>query len=128
MASSLANFNINDLSTRLFCHLHMLPKRRHGFGVWSIFAFIIKCILDIKCIFPCSFGNKHMRLLTWPCIRYIILDMAHSGHSVAKYKSNHYCAFYQLPTLPFTTCTLVGTKQHCWSIKLKPSGSVTNKG
>ena len=30
-------------------------------GVWSIFAFIIKCILRI---FPCSFGNKRMRLLT----------------------------------------------------------------
>ena len=27
-------------------------------GVWSIFAFIIKCI------FPCSFGYKRMRLLT----------------------------------------------------------------
>ena len=34
------------------------------FGVWSIFAFIIKRILGIKSIFLCSFGNKRMRLLT----------------------------------------------------------------
>ena len=32
--------------------------------VWSNFAFIIKCILGIKHIFSCSFGNKRMRLLT----------------------------------------------------------------
>ena len=25
---------------------------------------IIKCVLGIKCIFPCSFGNKPMHLLT----------------------------------------------------------------
>ena len=44
--------------TRLFCHVHVLPKKRRSFGVWSIFAFIIKRI------FPCSFGNKRMHLLT----------------------------------------------------------------
>ena len=33
-------------------------------GVWSILPLIIKCILDIKRIFRCSFGNKYMRLLT----------------------------------------------------------------
>ena len=33
-------------------------------GVWSIFAFIIKRILGVKRIFPCSLGNKRMRLLT----------------------------------------------------------------
>ena len=33
-------------------------------GVWSILPFIIKRILGIKHIFPRSFGNKRMRLLT----------------------------------------------------------------
>ena len=34
-------------------------------GVWSIFLpFIIERILGIKRIFPCSFGNKRMCLLT----------------------------------------------------------------
>ena len=33
-------------------------------GVWSILPFTIKRILGIKRIFPCSFGNKRMRLLT----------------------------------------------------------------
>ena len=32
--------------------------------VWSIFPFAIKCILGIKHIFPCSFENKRMHLLT----------------------------------------------------------------
>ena len=32
--------------------------------VWSIFSFVIKRILGIKHIFPCSFENKRMRLLT----------------------------------------------------------------
>ena len=32
--------------------------------VWSIFSFAIKRILRIKRIFPCSFANKRMRLLT----------------------------------------------------------------
>ena len=50
--------------TRLFYHVHVLPKKRRSFGVWSIFAFIIKRILGNKRIFPCSFRNKRMRLLT----------------------------------------------------------------
>ena len=33
-------------------------------GVWSFLPFTIKRILSIKRIFPCSFGNKRMRLLT----------------------------------------------------------------
>ena len=43
---------------------------REGLGtrlvlkVWSIFPFAIKRILGIKRIFPCSFENKRMRLLT----------------------------------------------------------------
>ena len=36
----------------------------HEIAVWSIFAFNIKRTLGIKRIFPCSFGNKLMRLLT----------------------------------------------------------------
>ena len=38
--------------------LHVLPNRRRGFGGVVNFVFIIKHI------FPCSYGNKHMRLLT----------------------------------------------------------------
>ena len=33
-------------------------------GCGQFLPFIIKCILGIKRIFPCSFGNKRMRLLT----------------------------------------------------------------
>ena len=44
--------------------LHVLPNRRRGFGGAVNFAFIIKRILGNKRIFPCSFGNKRMRLLT----------------------------------------------------------------
>ena len=46
------------------CHVHMLPKRRHVFGGVVNLSFIIKCTLGIKCIFPCSFRNKCMCLLT----------------------------------------------------------------
>ena len=66
-ASSLVNYNSNILmssTTRLFCHVHVVPNRCRGFRVWSIFAFIIKRILGNKGIFPCSFGNKCMHLLT----------------------------------------------------------------
>ena len=53
-ASSLVNFNDTLLTismARLLCHVHMLPKRCRGFGVWSIFAFIIKRILGNKRIY-----------------------------------------------------------------------------
>ena len=33
-------------------------------GCGQFLPFVIKRILGIKCIFPCSFGNKRMRLLT----------------------------------------------------------------
>ena len=49
------------------CHVHVcvLPKRRRSLGgVVNVLPFIIKHILGIKRIFPYSFGNKHMRLLT----------------------------------------------------------------
>ena len=65
-ASSLANFNdtlnINDLydSTLLSCTLAIKESRFLGCGQFCL----IKRILDIKHMFPCSFGNKHMRLLT----------------------------------------------------------------
>ena len=52
---AVQSWTISKISTtQLFCHVHMLPKRRRGFGVWSILAFIIKRILGIKRIFPCS--------------------------------------------------------------------------
>ena len=35
-----------------------------GRGQFLLLSFIIKHILGIKRIFPCSFGNKRMRLLT----------------------------------------------------------------
>ena len=75
-ASSLVNFNdinINDLPSRPFCHVHVLPKRHSGFGVWSILP---SFILGIKRMFPCSFGNKRTRLLT--CV-YGILSVSYSN-------------------------------------------------
>ena len=58
-------FGFFSLAEYIRCHVHMLPKRRHGFGgVVNFLPFIIKRILGIKRIFPCSFGKKYMRLLT----------------------------------------------------------------
>ena len=57
-ASSLANYNgtISTTSTtRLFCHVTRATKQASWFGGVVNFA---------KRIFPCSFGNKRMRLLT----------------------------------------------------------------
>ena len=56
----LYNDTISISTTRLFCDvmLHVLPNRCCGLGVWSILP------LGNKRIFPCSFGNKRMRLLT----------------------------------------------------------------
>ena len=51
-------------TSRVRCHVHVLPERRRVLGVWSTLSFIIKRTLGIKRIFPCSFGNKRMRLLT----------------------------------------------------------------
>ena len=64
IASELQWYNIDHLydSTLLSCT--RATKKASRFWVWSISAFIIKRILGNKRIFPCSFGNKHMRLLT----------------------------------------------------------------
>ena len=51
-------------TTRLFCHVTRATKQAAQFGGVVNFAFIIKRILGNKRIFPCSFGNKRMRLLT----------------------------------------------------------------
>ena len=54
--------------------VHTKSTRRHyirefmswflGVVNFCLHALLIKCILGIKCIFPCSFGNKCIRLLT----------------------------------------------------------------
>ena len=49
-------------------------------GVCSIFAFIIKCMV-IRCIFPCSFGNKCMHLLTVYMVDTSIQGLIYLGHS-----------------------------------------------
>ena len=47
------------------CHVHMLPKRHRGFwGVVNSCLSLLSAYLGIKHIFPCSFGNKCMCLLT----------------------------------------------------------------
>ena len=71
-ASSLANFNNTILkisTTGPFCHPHLLPRRVVLLGCGQFC--LIKRILDIKCMFPCSFGNKRMCSLT--CVYGIIL-------------------------------------------------------
>ena len=62
--SKLQRYNIGNLYDLTFSSCTHLPKRHRSFGGVVKFAFIIKRILGIKCIFPCSFGNKRMRLLT----------------------------------------------------------------
>ena len=45
----------------------MYTRYQRAVMVWGcghFLPFISKCILGIKCILPCSFGNKRMHLLT----------------------------------------------------------------
>ena len=53
-------------STLLICCTHATKESSWfwGCGLFFILPFIIMRILGIKHIFPCSFGNKHMHLLT----------------------------------------------------------------
>ena len=68
MASQIELFlPANSYTTHFICcRVHVLPTKvsRAVLEVWSIFPFAIKRILGIKRIFPCSFANKRMRLLT----------------------------------------------------------------
>ena len=102
--SSLANFKntISTISTsRFFVYIsshqdknlrlswhrttHLLSSTRatnEGIAVlevWSIFPFAIKRILGIKRIFPCSFANKRMHLLTvctvYTCVLTVCVKM-----------------------------------------------------
>ena len=65
IASELQRYNIDNLydSTLLSCYTFYQTGVAVLGGVVN-FAFIIKRILGNRRIFPCSFGNKHMRLLT----------------------------------------------------------------
>ena len=60
MASQLELF----LQAHLLLSTHATNEGIVVLEVWSIFPFAIKRILGIKHIFPCSFENKRMRLLT----------------------------------------------------------------
>ena len=65
MASQLTLFGDSTMNTKSTRRSYTRePKRRCSFGCGQFLPFIIKRILGIKRIFPCSFGNKHMRLLT----------------------------------------------------------------
>ena len=65
MASQIELFlPANSYTTHLLSSTHATNEAITVLEVWSIFPFAIKCILGIKCIFPCSFANKRMRLLT----------------------------------------------------------------
>ena len=62
---SAFGFFLHVFTCWVHCHVFVPPKRHRGLGGGGQFLpFIIKRILGIKHIFPCSFGNKHMRLLT----------------------------------------------------------------
>ena len=65
MASQLELFlPANSYTTHLLSSTHATNEGIAVLEVWSIFPFAIKRILGIKCIFPCRFANKRMRLLT----------------------------------------------------------------
>ena len=51
------------LPSTLSCTRATKEASRFG-GCGQLLHFVIKCILGVKRIFPCSFGNKRMRLLT----------------------------------------------------------------
>ena len=54
----------NSYTTHLLSSTRATNEAIAVLEVWSIFPFAIKRILGIKRIFPCSFANKRMRLLT----------------------------------------------------------------
>ena len=65
MASQLELFlPANSYTTHLLSSIRATNEGIAVLEVWSIFPFAIKRILGIKRIFPCSFANKRMRLLT----------------------------------------------------------------
>ena len=65
MASQLELFSpANSYTTHLLSSTRATNEGIAVLEVWSIFPFTIKRILGIKRIFPCSFANKRMRLLT----------------------------------------------------------------
>ena len=65
MASQLELFlPANSYTTHLLSSTRATNEGIAVLEVWSIFPFVIKCILGIKCIFSCSFANKRMCLLT----------------------------------------------------------------
>ena len=63
MASQLELFLTANYTTHLLSSIYGATNIA-VLGVWSIFPFSIKRILGNKRIFPCSFENKRMRLLT----------------------------------------------------------------
>ena len=63
MASQLELFLPANYTTHLLSSIYGATNVA-VLEVWSIFPFAIKRILGIKRIFPCSFENKRMRLLT----------------------------------------------------------------
>ena len=53
-----------EYTTHLLSRTHATKKVSRFGGCGQFLSFIIKRILGIKHIFPCSFGNKRMHLLT----------------------------------------------------------------
>ena len=64
MASQLEFFLPANYTTQLLSSTCATNEGIAVLEVWSIFPFAIKRILGIKRIFPCSFKNKRMHLLT----------------------------------------------------------------
>ena len=65
MASQLELFlPANSYTTHLLSSTCATNEGIAVLKVWSIFPLAIKRILGIKRMFPCSFANKRMRLLT----------------------------------------------------------------
>ena len=65
MASQIELFlPANSYTTHLLSSTRATNEGITVLEVWSIFPFAIKRILGIKRIFPCSFANKRMLLLT----------------------------------------------------------------
>ena len=64
MASQLEFFLPANYTTHLLSSTRAANEGITVLEVWSIFPFAIKHILGIKRIFPCSFENKRMCLLT----------------------------------------------------------------
>ena len=109
MASQLELFlPANSYTTHLLSSTRATNEGIAVLEVWSIFPFAIKRILGIKRIFPCSFANKRMRLLTRVYGNYVyilIIRLTNANVWETMWKLCSYMQFIKKPFFCTPICT-----------------------